>query len=392
MQLSVVAMLASTASAQSGSASATTSLFYESRGPLSTTVVAPSATAEATFDPVTVGLSWDADVVSAATIAVVDGPSAVDIVSSATTMSDVRTAVRGTAGVTLDAVELRAGYGYGFEADYRAHRLALGAAIDLYDHASRLDLGYSMSADSVCDLIQVEDAAPAERARLPNSDGCFTAERASRDAWTHSVDLGLVQVLRPDLVVKVQLGLERVEGFQSSPYREVWIGPFAAQEHHPDGRTRGGLSVEARLALPRLDAILRARARGYHDDWDLSAASGEVGWEQRIGAHFRVAVSGRAFTQTAVAFYSDDYANAPRGEFFTGDRELAAMQSLGGVVRVVFDPEAGDDGFVLGPLVDLRAVLALEATQASFSDFHYGEERVPDGGSLLASISLSGEL
>lgn len=387
----LVWLVAATTLAQSG-ATLTTSVFHEARGPLSSTIVAPSATVEiAPSDGTTLDLAWDADIVSAASIAVVDAPH-VDVVSSATQLSDVRNVLRGGGSFALGDVSLRAHYGYGWENDYRAHAASLGAAIDLFDHATRVDLSYAFTGDEICDLAQPLGAAARERTRLPNSAGCFTSERASRQAFSHTLDASIVQALRPDLVVRAGFTMQRIDGFQSSPYREVWLGPWAAQEHHPDARTRGSLSIEGRLALPALSATLRLRGRGYHDDWDLSAASGELAWDQRIDGTWRVLVHGRAFTQSGAAFFSDDYENAPRGEYFTGDRELSPMSSLGGGIRITYTPETDAQGRVLGLLSTLRVALGVEATRAEYPAFHHGRERIPDGAWLLASLVLSGEL
>lgn len=386
-------MLPTSALAQHGEAAITTSVFHEARGPLSSTVVAPSITGEIVPDPaLAIDVGWDTDVVTAASVAVVDGPAGVDVVSSATQLFDVRNAGHLGARLTFGDVGLRASYGYGWENDYRAHLLSLGGSLELFDRATRIDLGYALTADEVCDLIQLEGTTARDRARLPNSNGCFTAMRATRASSSHTVDASIVQAFRPDLIVRLGLSVQRIEGFQSSPYREVWIGPWSAQESHPDGRTRGSLSLEARLMLDPLSATLRLRVRGYHDDWDMSAASGELSWEQRIGAEWRVRLSGRAFTQSAVAFFSDDYENAPRGQYFTGDRELAQMNSLGGGVRVGYAAPADENGRVLGALEAFEVSLGAEATRAEYPHFHYGRERVPDGASVLVSLAVSGEI
>lgn len=392
LALASLLLLASTAEAQRGEATVTTSIFHEARGPLSSTIVAPSVSAEiAPVDALSIDVGWDLDVVSAASVAVVDAPG-VDVVSSATLLTDVRNAGHAGATLTFGDASVNARYGYGWENDYRAHALTLGGSLELFRRSTRIDLSYALTADELCDVIQFPDATARDRVRLPNSVGCFTAMRATRDATSHTIDLGLTQALRPDLIVRVAAMFQRIEGFQSSPYREVWLGPWSAQEHHPDGRTRGSLSLEARLALAELSGTLRGRIRGYHDDWDMSAISGELSWEQRMGSEWRLRVHGRAFTQTAVAFFSDDYANEPRGTYFTGDRELSAMNSLGGGLRLSFAAALDESGRVLGALEGLTVSAGIEATRSEYPGFHYDSERVPDGAWILASLAVQGEI
>ncbi len=390
--LALSLLITSSAGAQSGEATVTTSVFHEARGPLSSTIIAPAVSAEiAPIDTLAIDVGWDVDIVSAASVAVVDAPG-VDVVSSATLLTDVRNAGHLGATLTLGDVTASAQYGYGWESDYRAHALSLGGSVELFERSTRIVLSYALTADEVCDVVQLPDATARDRVRLPNSAGCFTSMRATREAASHTIDLGLVQALRPDLIVRVAGMFQRLTGFQSSPYREVWIGPWAAQEHHPDGRTRGSLSIEARLAIADLSGTLRGRIRGYHDDWDMSAISGELSWEQRMGPEWRLRLHGRAFTQSAVAFFSDDYANAPRGEYFTGDRELSAMSSLGGGLRLSFAPAADEQGRVLGVLEGLTVSAGIEATRSEYPGFHYSSEGVPDGAWILASLAVQGEI
>lgn len=378
-----------------GRATLATSVFHESRGVLETNVIAPSVGLDVGLtDALRLQAGYDVDVVSAASVAVVDGPADVDAITSATWLSDVRHSGRIGVRGRVDETELRAGYRYGTENDYRAHGLSIGIASDFFEHATRLDVGGSLSLDAICDAIQLGEQ-PVDRTHLGSSTGCFTEERATRSLTTLTLDVGLTQVLRPDLVVQLVVSGQRSEGFQSSPYRDVWLGPWAAQENHPGLRHRGSVALELRYAIPALRSVLGARVRGYADDWSVEAASGEVsldvGLVESAPTEWTLRVRGRAYSQSAAAFYSDDYANAPRGQYFTGDRELSPMSSLLGGLRLAWRAPS-DSALTRSFVSGLRIALAGDVSRATYPDFHLGPNRIPDGVWVLGSLTVEGDI
>ncbi len=366
-----------------------TSVFVESRAPLETLVIAPRASVglQAT-DSLVIDLGYDADVVSAATIAIVDSELDVDAVTSATRMNDVRHTASAGAAVVIDDVTLRAGYRFGIETDYRAHVPRVGLSIDAFDRASRFDVALGVAFDEICDAQQDADA-PTDREKLGASTGCFTSERDTRSLVTSTLDLAWAQAVRRDLVLVLSLSGQRSDGFQSSPYREVWLGPWAAQEHHPSLRHRGSVALEARLALPAIQSVLSVRARGYGDDWGMTAASGEASLDVTLGAGWSARARARAYTQSGVAFYSDDYALQPRGQFFTGDRELSPMTSVLGGARVAFRIT---DALPIDGLGGLLVTLSADVSRAEYPSFHLQRSRIPEGVWVLADLVVSGEI
>jgi hypothetical protein len=187
------------------------------------------------------------------------------------------------------------------------------------------------------------------------------------------------------------LSAQLLEGFQANPYRAVWLGRSAAQEHHPEHRARYAVGLGSRLWIKPLGGALQFMGRAYRDTWDVKSVSAELGFERALGARFRLRVRGRYYRQTAAAFYSDDYALNPAGQYFTGDRELSAMSSwlLGG--RLEFSP-LGERGPVLGFLESLRVVLKADALLYEFPDFHYGSANVPNDRAILGTLGLETSL
>jgi hypothetical protein len=226
-----------------------------------------------------------------------------------------------------------------------------------------------------------------DRQRLPGSEGCYGgADRQWLDVNLSSFEALWTQNLSPVVAMQATLSAQLLRGFQSNPYRSVWLGNSAAQEHHPDTRARYAASLEMRIWSRALHGAFTVSARAYRDTWDVMSLTGELAYEQRMGEAFRLRVRGRYYYQTAAAFYSDDYVLRPRGQYFTGDRELSAMRSflIGG--RLEWDIPPGEDG-KFGPFSELMFVAKADYLSYHFN-FHYGQVDVPNDFAVIGSFSL----
>jgi hypothetical protein len=390
----LVGWLASLAHAQSR-VDATNTLFYESGGPLNMTVVNPRVAADvAAADMLSIQAGWEADVVTGASVAIVDAPgSGVDAITSATRLKDFRNVFHGGATLRGDNTRVSASYGYGFENDYRSHALGISAVSELFDRNTTLELRYSRGWDSVCDLAQPNAEQATQRQRLPNSDGCFEKMRSDNLRTTHAIDLhgiagAWTQNWTPLFNTQWTLDAQLISGFQSNPYRAVWLGRSAAQEHHPNERARYGTTLAARVWLKPIGGALQLTARLYRDTWDVRAASGEIAYERAAGSMVRFRLRGRYYQQGAAAFFSDDYALTPRGQYFTGDRELSKMHSWLAGARLELTPDIAGEGRALSFLDVFRLVLKADLLVHEFEDFHYGSAAVPNRRSIFATVSL----
>lgn len=369
-----------------------TTVFHERGGPLHTTVINPAVNARAQAgDRLALQAGWEADVVSGASVAIVDAPggSEVDAVTSATKYDDFRQVVRGGAALTGDTARLDATYSHGFESDYRSHTAAVRGQVELFDRNTTLELSYVRSWDEVCDLLQPQAEKAVERQRLPSSEGCFERGkgRTRRDLALHALSGGWTQAWTPIFNTQLMLSAQLLQGFQANPYRAVWLGRSAAQEHHPEHRARYALGLGARLWVKPLGGALQFSGRLYRDTWDVRALSAELGFERALGTRLRARVRGRYYRQGAAAFYSDDYALRPAGQYFTGDRELSSMSSWLAGGRLEFSP-LGENGRVLGFLESFRLVLKADFLLYEFADFRYGTASVPNDRALFGTLAL----
>jgi len=188
--------------------------------------------------------------------------------------------------------------------------------------------------------------------------------------------------------VQVTLTAQLVEGFQSNPYRAVWLGRSAAQEHHPDYRFRYAAGLAARLWVEPLSGAIQARGRIYRDSWDVRSITAELAYEQSIDGAVRIRLRGRYYRQGAAAFYSDDYALMPRGQYFTGDRELSDMESYMAGLQLVWQLTAGAEGTSLGPFQTFRLLLKADYVHFEFPTFTYARAAVPNTNSIVGTLGL----
>lgn len=379
--------------ADAGQFDAYSTLFYEfSDGPLNMLVVTPRANLRVDpVDALSIRASWEADIVSGASVAVVDAPSAeVDVITSATQLEDFRNVFTGGLELRSEFGVLRGSYAYGFENDYRTHSFTIGARTELFERNTTFDLSYARGFDQVCDRFQPRDNEAVERQRLDTSEGCFSdaMDRIARDIDLQTFQGSWTQAWAPVFVTQLALTAQLVDGFQSNPYRAVWLGRSAAQENHPENRFRYAASLSGRLWIEPLHGALHASARVYRDNWDVRSVTAELAYEQAIDGGLRIRLRGRYYRQGAAAFFSDDYALMPRGQYFTGDRELGDMESFMAGLQLVWTLTPGTEGASLGFLQSFRVVVKADYVHNEFPNFHYAGASVPNNNSILATLGL----
>jgi hypothetical protein len=202
------------------------------------------------------------------------------------------------------------------------------------------------------------------------------------------VQAAWIQAWTPILSIQTTASAQLLDGFQANPYRAVSIGRAAAQEHHPQNRARYALGVAGRLWIKPLSGALQPQLRLYRDTWDLHSWTAELAYEQTLGGGLRLRGRGRYYGQNGAAFYSDDYVLQPRGQYFTGDRELSPMRSLLLGAQLVWVVPANERGEVLGLLSGLEIVLKADLLRSFFDEFHYDRVAVPNDTAVLGALTF----
>ena len=96
--------------------------------------------------------------------------------------------------------------------------------------------------------------------------------------------------------------------------------------------------------------------------------------------------------QTGAAFYSDDYILAPRGQYFTGDRELSPLKTVLVGGEVTYSVPADDEGDVLGIFTAFSLKLKGDLLQTYLEEFHYDRVEPPNDLALIGTFALLAEL
>ncbi len=294
---------------------------------------------------VTIDAGWSADAVSGATSSVYQA----DAVSQATTFSDLRNEGTFALGFKGRRSQISFSGTFGTERDYLTREVGGAASIDLPGRNTTVGLAYSHSADQVCDRDN-GNATPIQSKALTGGDNC--AKKAGiagkdtpgttvwKDVRIDTSQVTITQNVSPTMNLQVALFGQILEGFQSSPYRRVRLGPNAPQEHIPSTRDRWSASVRLNRYLPKLHSAVHVNARFYNDTWGVTSGDAELAYSQYIGENLLLRVHARVYQQSAATFFKDAFfyqTESSAGSYWTGDRELAPNRNamVGGKLTLI---------------------------------------------------------
>jgi hypothetical protein len=378
------------------------SLFHEAPSMTHMTVYSPSTDLEVTpVEALSVRAGWEADVVTGASVAVKAGPTyqtahpGADVVTTAS-VHDFRNSARGGFTLRKDIVSFTGGYNYSEEHDYRSNSFNVAARTEPLEHDTQLEIDYAHNFDQVCNRVQTAGNPATLAHALEDSSGCFTSN-ALRTTDAISVDSmqgSWSQAWTPTFVTQLIYGVQVTDGFQSDPYRSVIIAEgIKAQEHVPNDRTRQSLTLRANFYLRPIRAALRISGRAYDDTWGIVSETGEVEFEKYLGEAFRVLARGRIYNQTGTIFWSDDYTGGnaplgPKGQYWSGDRELSPFWSWLGGVRGIYTLTPSH-GRILHLMTSLKLGLSFDTQEFDYSQFTLGGTPVRNTFAFLGGLSAT---
>jgi hypothetical protein len=374
------------------------SVFHEPSGSSAMTVIAPAASlAVAPWEFLVVRAGYEADVVSGASEPIKAGPlSSPDIISQAS-VEDVRHVVSGGFSVLKENTTLSASYAYGSEKDYRSRSITLSASTDFLQRNTQIALAYARGFDQICNGAYSPSLDPTIRSRLDSSIGCFTdaANRQVQDIALDNFQASWTQSWTPVFTTQLVLTGALQHGFLGNPYRGVVIGAGGqvAQEYHPENRARNAVALRAKYYVRALRTAFGAGARVYRDTWDLSSQTYELDAERSMLPWLRAQLRGRFYTQTGALFWSDDYTGGepelgPRGQYWTGDRELSPLHnfSAGGRVLAAWRGRPGER--VAGAFLEFHALVSLDFIKTELEEFTLAGAEPDDTLALVTTLGL----
>ncbi len=289
--------------------------------------------------------------------------ASVDVITAATgRFQELRNEVDADVGYRDPSRSLDFGYTFSGEHDWWAHTGRASYRQDFLDHVLTLGLSGSFTHDLVG----------------RSGDDVF---RRTQDSGTGALDV-TIAASRRDLVAAEYTFFHTV-GFQSSPYRYVFLGSISAPtrssifERLPEERTRHALGLRWNHMLFR-DTALRLSARLYGDDWGI--VSGTAGAELVVGlGDFEVGGRVRGYLQRRADFYQPVYA-APQ-LYMSADRETSSFADVFAGGRVGYRRAFGTGG-------ELRLELKVDGFYFRFFDFPRLPERTGVMGELAAGVSF----
>ena len=397
----------SSARAQRAEVTTAHTLYHESPTRTHMTVYTPGVAIVANpTDWLTVRGGYEADIVSGASVSTKAGAAyqsvnpGADVVTTASVI-DYRHAPDGGITIRKGDVSYTASYTYGTENDYKSQSIYVGAHTEAYEHNTQFDISYARNFDLVCDRVQGVNDQPARFRPMETSTGCFTGRDPLRTRHAVSID-GLqaswTQSWTPVFATQLVYTAQLVDGFQSNPYRSIIVAQgLKAQEHHPEVRARQALSLRLNFFLRPAKLAIRVTGRAYRDTWDVVSGTGEIEAERYITEGLRVTGRGRFYKQSGALFWSDDYTGGdaplgPRGQYFTGDRELSPFWSFGLGLRVSYaitpapKPEGGRARF-LGIFTNAKVGASGDAIQFSYDEYTLGGVPITNARAYILGLT-----
>jgi Protein of unknown function (DUF3570) len=388
------------AASETAKLDARATVFHEPAPGSTMTVYTPSTDLTVIpWDFLQVSAGWEADIVSGASERIKAGPILAripDIVTGAS-VKDTRNLERGSLTVKREDVQLSVGGSTSSEHDYKSKSLSVAAQTDLFQHDTQLGLDYARNWDSACDALHVGNTDATLRQPLDTSTGCFdpsSTDRTTQPIRTDAFQVSWSQAWTPILVTQLVMTGQLQHGFLSDPYRAVVLSPGGqyAQEHHPDNRAREALAIRGAYFLRPLKAAIRASLRGYRDTWDVKSGTFELELEKYVAPWLRARARGRYYRQTGALFWSDDYTggegHGPRGQYWSGDRELSPFASYLVGFRALASWNA-EEQRLLGIFQGFEAAAALDVLFYKYDDFTLAGRRPEDTRAYIGSLSVT---
>jgi len=381
--------------------------YHESPTRTNMTVYTPGVDVAVTPAPwITIRGAYEADIVSGASVAVKAGAAyqsvnpGADVITTAS-VHDVRQSPGGGLTLRKGDVAYTAQYTYGTEHDYKSHSIFVSAKTDAYDHDTQFELSYARNFDLVCDRTQAVNDQPARFRALEDSNGCFGNSDPLRTRHTLSIDAlqaAWTQAWTPEFATQLAYTAQIIEGFQSSPYRSVILAQgLKAQEHHPDQRARQALALRMNIYIRPIKVAFRLMGRLYRDTWDVTSGTGELEAERYLFEGLRLTARGRFYKQSGALFWSDDYTGGdlplgPKGQYFTGDRELSPFWSfaLGGRVAYAIRPAPKFDGGrprLLGIMESAKVGASFDFVQFNYDEYTLAGAPVENAHALIFGLT-----
>ena len=227
---------------------------------------------------------------------------------------------------------------YSEEQDYRSLGIAVNTTRDFNEKNTTLAFGLAHSFDQVL---------PNEGELYYVTDGPITSPLKKADS---SLLLGMTQLLGSQTVLTVNGTLGYEDGYLSDPYKRVLFdgvpynpGPDPANpypytvwpERRPEHKFRQVAFVSLNHYFESVRGAVEATYRFYHDDFEVTASTAGILWNQHVGKYVLLSPLFRFYTQTAAYFYATHFPGDPSNpaypipipNYYSADYRLSELVS-----------------------------------------------------------------
>jgi hypothetical protein len=202
------------------------------------------------------------------------------------------------AGLELSSFSIQ-GY-YSQESDYIGRLATVGISEEFNQKNTNLSLSFSQGYDDI----------------NPTGSGNHYTKKSQ------AVNLTLTQALSPKSSLRAGADIQRLDGYQSNPYRTVYVGGDHHFEKHPEERLRSAVYMKFNTNLAPSRAALWLEGRYYWDDWGIESKTFGVKFYQYLSRAVLVRYRYRYYTQAGADFYLSSYPLQGVPAFYTADYKL----------------------------------------------------------------------
>ncbi len=156
----------------------------------------------------------------------------------------------------------------------------------------------------------------------------YRIDKADKDAL--SAYAGVSFILDAQTVLQTSLGYTLSDGYLSDPYKLAWITDQAntVSDWRPGRRQAFTINARLRHYVSTLGAALHVDYRLYDDDWQITAHTLELAWNQVFADSWRLTPSIRWYSQSQAYFYAPFYAAMRSDGLASSDYRLSPYGAL----------------------------------------------------------------
>lgn len=194
---------------------------------------------------------------------------------------------------------------YSIENDYTGRLIRFGVNQDFNQKNTNLSLGVGYGWDAI---------SPIGTTKLYTKRNLL-------------VEAALTQTLSPVMILRLGVDVSKLNGFQSNPYRLVFVGGGYSLEQHPGQRLRVSGYAKLNTYFRPTNASLWSEYRLYNDDWGILSHTIGLKFYQNISKRLHVRYRYRYYQQSAANFYRANYSLVGKPRYFTADYKLEPFNS-----------------------------------------------------------------